>query len=94
MSWLQAAFHSRLVHLFVATGHEKMGMKVGFKNFGETVSPSDFMNVVWTHAYSFSGMMVFYFELKMMSMNFSFEKIVSRACFVGTQAWLPYLFPR
>ena len=29
-SWLQATFHGRLVHHFVAIGHEKMGMKVGF----------------------------------------------------------------
>jgi len=29
-------------------------MKVGFENFGETVSPSDFAIVTWTHAYSFS----------------------------------------
>ena len=63
------AFHSRLVHYFVAVGYEKMGMKVDFGNFGETVSPSDFVIVAWTHAYSFSGLMVFYFELKMMNMN-------------------------
>ena len=69
-----------------------MGMKVGFGNYGETVSPSDFTIVTWTHAYSFLGLMVFYFELKMMSMNLGFEKIVSRVCFVGTQAWLLYSF--
>ena len=28
----------------------------------------------------------------MMSMNLDFGKIVSRACFVGTQAWLLYTF--
>ena len=33
------------------------------------VSPSDFVNVVWTHAYSFSKLMVFYFGLVELSMN-------------------------
>ena len=33
------------------------------------MSPSDFMIVVWTHAYSFPKLMVFYFGLVELSMN-------------------------
>ena len=51
-------------------------MNVGFGNFSETVSPLGFAIVVQTHAYSFSGLMIFYFKLKIMSMNLGFEKIV------------------
>ena len=50
-SWLQAAFHSRLVHRFVAIGLEKM--RICFENCGVIVSPSDCEIVARTHAYSF-----------------------------------------
>ena len=33
------------------------------------MSPSDFVIVVWTHAYSFSKLMIFYFRLVELSMN-------------------------
>ena len=69
-SWLQAAFHSRLVYRFIAIGLEKM--KFYFEICGEIVSPSDFVIVAQTHTYSFSKLTVFYFELKMMSMNLDF----------------------
>ena len=45
-------------------------MKYCFENGDEIVSPSDFVIVVWTHAYSFSKLMVFYFGLVDLSMNF------------------------
>ena len=45
-------------------------MKFRFKICGEIVSPSDFVIVTWTHAYSFPRLMVFYFELVKLSMNF------------------------
>ena len=51
----------------VATGLEKM--KICFENYGEIVSPSDFVFVVQTYAYSFPRLMVFYFELLGLSMN-------------------------
>ena len=60
-SWLQTAFHSRLVHRFVTIGLEKM--KFYFRICGEIVSPSGFVIVAWTQAYSFSRLIVFYFEL-------------------------------
>ena len=44
-------------------------MKFYFRICGEIVSPSDFVIVAWTHAYSFSRLMVFYFELVELSMN-------------------------
>ena len=54
-------------HLYVAIGLEKM--KFCFRICGEIVSPSDFVIVAWTPAYSFSRLMVFYFELVELSMN-------------------------
>jgi len=44
-------------------------MKFCFRICGEIVSPSDFVIVAWTHAYSFTRLMVFYFELIELSMN-------------------------
>jgi len=48
-----------------------MSMEVDFENISEIVSSSDFVIVTRTHAYSFLGLMVFYFEL---SMNLFFGK--------------------
>ena len=45
-------------------------MKFCFEICGEIVSPSDFVIVAYTHAYSFSKLMVFYFELVELSKNF------------------------
>ena len=73
-SWLQASFHSQLVHRFVAIGLEKM--KFCFRICGEIVSPSDFVTFVWTHAYSFPKLMVFYFGLVELSVNL--ENIVDK----------------
>ena len=56
-----------MVHLFVAIGLEKM--KCCFRIGGKIVSPSDFVIVIWTHAYSFPKLMVFYFGLVELSMN-------------------------
>ena len=53
--------------IFVAIGLEKM--KFCFGICDEIVSPSDFVIVAWTHAYSFSRLMVFCFELVELSMN-------------------------
>ena len=44
-------------------------MKCYFRIGGEIVSPLDFVIVVWTHAYSFPKLMVFYFRLVELSMN-------------------------
>ena len=44
-------------------------MKFCFGIYGEIVSPSDFVIVAWTHAYSFPRLVVFYFELVEQSMN-------------------------
>ena len=44
-------------------------MKFCFEICGEIMSPSDFVIVVWTHAYSFSKLIVFYFGLVELSMN-------------------------
>ena len=51
-------------------------MKFCFRIFGEIVSPSDFVIVAWTHAYSFPRLIVFYFELAVLSMNL--ENIVDK----------------
>ena len=48
-------------------GLEKM--KFYFEIYGEIVSPSDFVIDARTHAYYFSRLMVFYFELVEVSMN-------------------------
>jgi len=56
-----------LVHHFIAIGLEKM--KFYFGICGEIVSPSDFVIVARTHAYSFSRLMIFYFELVELSTN-------------------------
>ena len=63
-----------MVHRFVAIGLEKI--KFCFGIYGEIVSPSDFVIVVWTHAYSFSRLIVFYFELVELSINL--ENIVDK----------------
>ena len=44
-------------------------MKFCFEICGEILSPSDFMIVAWTHAYSFPRLMAFYFVLVGLSMN-------------------------
>ena len=44
-------------------------MEFCFKICGKIVSPSDFVIVTWTHAYSFPRLMVFNFELVKLSMN-------------------------
>ena len=51
-------------------------MKCYFGSGGEIVSPSEFVIVVWTHVYSFSKLMVFYFGLVELSMNL--ENIVDK----------------
>ena len=41
---------------------EKVSMEIGFENYGEIMSPSDFEIIAWTHArllYSFSGQIFF-----------------------------------
>ena len=55
-------------------GLEKM--KCCFRIGGKIVSPSDFVIVAWTHAYSFPSLMVFCFELVKLSMNL--ENIVDK----------------
>ena len=45
-------------------------MKCYFGICDEIVNLSDFVIVAWTYAYSFSRLMVFYFELVELSMNF------------------------
>ena len=44
-------------------------MKCYFGIGGKIMSPSDFVIVVWTHAYSFSKLIVFHFELVELSIN-------------------------
>ena len=44
-------------------------MKCCFRICDEIMSPSDFVIVAWTHAYSFSRLIDFYFELVELSMN-------------------------
>ena len=44
-------------------------MNCCFESCDEIVSPSDFVIVAWTHAYSFPRLKVFYFELVELSMN-------------------------
>ena len=55
-------------------------MKVGFGNYGEVVSPSDFAIVARTHArvpYSFSGWMVVHFEsVRLEKMSMTLEILV------------------
>ena len=51
-------------------------MKFCFGICDEIVSPSDFMIVARTHAYSFPRLIVFYFELEELSMNL--ENIVDK----------------
>ena len=72
-------------HLFIVVGSsfywiglEKM--KFCFRICGEIVSPSDFVIVAWTHAYSFPRLMIFYFELVELSMNRRniVEKVIRR----------------
>ena len=71
-----------MVHRFVTIGLEKM--KFYFGICGEIVSPSDFVIFVWTHAYSFPKLMVFYFGLVKLSMNL--ENIVDR--WIRRTSWL------
>ena len=81
-----------MVHRFVAIGLEKM--KCCFDIDGDIVSPSDFVIVVWTHAYSFPKLMVFYVELSMNLENVmelerpSFSEVVARPLV----NWLLYSF--
>ena len=51
-------------------------MKCCFGICGEIVSPSDFGICVWTHAYSFPKLIVFYSGLVELSMNL--ENIVDK----------------
>ena len=51
-------------------------MKFYFEICGEIVSPSDFVIVAWTHAYSFPRLMVFYFEL--MELRMYLENIMDK----------------
>ena len=59
-------------------------MKYCFGIGGEIVSPSDFVIFVWTHAYSFLKLMVFYFGLVELSMNL--ENIVDKV--IRRTSWL------
>ena len=71
-----------------------LSLSHGFKQL--IMSPSDFVTVAQTHAYSFLRMMVFYFELVGLSMNV--ENIVELGrptfpeIFVRLPAWLLYSF--
>ena len=68
-------------------------MKFCFEICGELVSSSDFVIVARTHAYSFSRLMVFYFELLELSMNL--ENVVELGrpeIFIRPPAWLLYSF--
>ena len=72
-------------------------MKCYFGIGGEIVSPSDFVIVVWAHAYSFPKLMVFYFGL--VELSKTLENIVELgrpSCFdIVAQplaSWLLYSF--
>ena len=67
-------FSSRLVHHFAVVGLEKM--KFCFEICGEIVSPSDFVIVAWTHAYSFLRLMVFHFVIVAWSHAYSFLRLM------------------
>ena len=57
------------------------------------MSPSDFVIVAWTLAYSFQRLMVFYFELVELSMNLGNVVELERPeIFVQPPAWLLYSF--
>ena len=84
-----------MVHRFVATGPEKM--MICFENCGEIVSPSDFMIVARTQAYSFPRLIVFYFEMVELSMNLRNIVKLERPSFFEVVArplvnWLLYSF--
>ena len=55
-------------------------MEVGFRNYGEVMSPSYFAIVTWTHArvsYSFLGWMVIHFEsVRLKKMSMTLENLV------------------
>ena len=55
-------------------------MEVGFENYGEVVSPSDFAIIAQTHArvpYSFPGWMVVHFEsVRLEKMSMTLENLV------------------
>ena len=56
---------------------------------GEIMSPSDFVIVARTHAYSFSRLMVVYFELVELSMNLgNIVKLGRPEIFIRPPAWL------
>ena len=82
-----------MVYHFIATGPEKM--KICFENYGEIVSPFDLI-VFRTHAYSFSRLMVFYFELVGLSMNLGnsvdLGRLTISEIFIWPPAWLLYSF--
>ena len=68
-------------------------MKFYFRICGKIVSPSDFMIVTRTHAYSFPRLMVFYFELVEVSMNLGhIVKLERPEIFIRPPAWLLYSF--
>ena len=68
-------------------------MKFCFEICGEIVSPSDFMIVARTQAYSFLRLMVFYFELVELSMNLENIVELRRAeIFIRPPAGLLYSF--
>ena len=68
-------------------------MKFCFGICSEIVSPSDFVIVAQIHAYSFSRLMIFYFELVELSMNLgNIVKLGRPEIFVRPPAWLLYSF--
>jgi len=68
-------------------------MKFYFGICGEIVSPSDFVIVAWTHAYLFPRLIVFYFELAELSMNFGhIVKLGRLKIFIRPPAWLLYTY--
>jgi len=71
-------------------------IKICFENCGGIVSPSDFVIIARTYAYSFLRLMVFYFELVGLSMNFGNIVKLGRPTFseifVQPPAWLLYSF--
>ena len=51
-------------------------MKFCFRIYGEIVSPSDFVIVAWTHAYSFPRLKVFHFVIVARSHAYSFSRLM------------------
>ena len=72
-------------------------MKSCFGIGGKIVSPLDLVIFVWTHAYSFPKLMVFYFGLVELSMNLENVVELERSMFSEVVArplvdWLLYSF--